>query len=94
MENEQKPERIQNRNLMPPPKPGEVRNPKGRGKGVKNRATPELRGHQLGAIIRIESKNVIAGAMIETLAASVKLANKEMDTAFKIYQSALKIHLS
>ena len=39
MENEQKPERIQNRNLMPPPKPGEVRNPKGRGKGVKNRAT-------------------------------------------------------
>jgi len=54
--------------------------------------TPELRGHQLGAIIRIESKNVIAGAMIETLAASVKLANKEMDAAFKIYQSALKIY--
>lgn len=55
-------------------------------------ATPALAGHQLGATIRIESKNVIAGAMIETLAASVKLANKEIDAAFKIYQSALKIY--
>lgn len=51
-----------------------------------------LTNHQLGKTVRIESKNVIAGAMIETLSARVKLTNGETAEAFNAYQTALKIY--
>jgi len=51
-----------------------------------------LTDHLLGKAVRIEHKNVIAGAMIETLAASVKLANGKITEAFNIYKDALKIY--
>ncbi|MCE7913774.1 MAG: M48 family peptidase [Nitrosomonas sp. PRO4] len=51
-----------------------------------------LNNHVLGKPIRVEYKNVISGAMIEALSASVKLANGEINEAFKTYQNALKIY--
>jgi predicted Zn-dependent protease len=51
-----------------------------------------LTDHLLGKMIRVEHKNVIAGAMIETLSASVKLANGQMTEAFNTYKNALKIY--
>jgi predicted Zn-dependent protease len=51
-----------------------------------------LDNHPLGKTIRIERKGLQAGAMIETLAASVKLANGQFDDAFSIYRSALRIY--
>jgi beta-barrel assembly-enhancing protease len=51
-----------------------------------------LEDHQLGETIRIEHKNIQAGAMIETLAASVKLANGQTAEAFNIYRKALKVY--
>ncbi len=51
-----------------------------------------LTDHTLGNTIRVEYKNVIAGAMIETLSASVKLANQQMTEAFTTYKNALKIY--
>jgi predicted Zn-dependent protease len=58
----------------------------------KDTASPILTDHLLGKTVRIEHKNVIAGAMIETLAASVKLANGKTTEAFNTYKSALKIY--
>lgn len=51
-----------------------------------------LRDHVLGKAIRVEYKNVIAGAMMETLAASVQLANGQTTEAFNTYKKALKIY--
>jgi len=51
-----------------------------------------LTNHPLGKTVRVENKNVIAGAMIETLSASVKLANGKIAEAFNIYKTALKIY--
>lgn len=51
-----------------------------------------LKDHQLGKVIKIEQKNLQAGAMIETLAAAVKLANSQTKEALNIYRSALKIY--
>jgi len=51
-----------------------------------------LTNHPLGKTVRVENKNVIAGAMIETLSASVKLANGRITEAFDIYKTALKIY--
>ncbi len=51
-----------------------------------------LDNHLLGKTIKIERKGLQAGAMIETLAASVKLANGRIDDAFNIYRSALLIY--
>jgi predicted Zn-dependent protease len=51
-----------------------------------------LTDHLLGKTIRVEYKNVIAGAMIETLSASVKLANGQTTEAFNAYKNALKIY--
>ena len=48
--------------------------------------------HQLGQPIRIEDKDIQAGAMIETLAANVKLANGKMAEALAIYRKALNIY--
>ena len=53
---------------------------------------PALTNHQLGKTVRIESRNVIAGAMIETLSARVKLANGATVEAFSAYKTALKIY--
>lgn len=51
-----------------------------------------LTGHLLGKTIQVEHRNIIAGAMIETLSASVKLANGNIDEAFNTYKTALKIY--
>jgi predicted Zn-dependent protease len=51
-----------------------------------------LTHHLLGKTIRVEHKNIIAGAMIETLAAQVKLANGQIAEAFTIYKNALRIY--
>lgn len=51
-----------------------------------------LEDHLLGETIRVENKNIQAGAMIETLAASVKLANGYTEEAFNIYRKSLKIY--
>lgn len=55
-------------------------------------STSMLTNHQLGKTVRVENKNVIAGAMIETLSANVKLANGKITEAFEIYKTALKIY--
>ncbi len=49
-----------------------------------------LHNHPLGDLILIESDYLQSGAMIDTLAARVKLANKQIPDAFKLYQAALK----
>lgn len=51
-----------------------------------------LTGHILGNPIRVAPKNVIGGAMIESLTANVKLANGKTEEAFTIYKNALKIY--
>lgn len=51
-----------------------------------------LINHQLGQPIRIEDKDIQAGAMIETLAANVKLANGKMEEALTIYRKTLNIY--
>jgi predicted Zn-dependent protease len=57
-----------------------------------NSAGSALTDHPLGKTIRVEPRNVIGGAMIETLAASVKLANGKTEEAFAVYKNALKIY--
>lgn len=51
-----------------------------------------LRNHRLGKPVIIESEYLQSGAMIETLGARVKLANKQVTDAFKIYQAALRAY--
>lgn len=51
-----------------------------------------LKNHRLGRPILVESEYVQSGAMIETLAARVKLANKQTKDAFEIYQVALNAY--
>ncbi|SEN58234.1 M48 family metalloprotease [Nitrosomonas marina] len=51
-----------------------------------------LKNHRLGKAIQVEQKGLQAGAMIETLAAEVKLANGQIEDAFRIYRTALKIY--
>ena len=51
-----------------------------------------LTDHLLGKTVRVEHKNVIAEAMIETLSASVKLANGKITEAFNTYKNALRIY--
>ena len=51
-----------------------------------------LNNPPLGRTIHIEQKGLQAGAMIETLAASVKLASGLLDEALNIYRSALRIY--
>ncbi|GJL75535.1 M48 family metalloprotease [Nitrosomonas sp.] len=51
-----------------------------------------LKDHQLGKTIQVEQKSLQAGAMIETLAAAVKLANGETADALTIYRTALRIY--
>ena len=58
----------------------------------RDSSTAMLTNHRLGTTVRVENKNVIAGAMIETLSASVKLANGKITEAFDIYKTALKIY--
>ncbi|PSJ16721.1 M48 family metalloprotease [Nitrosomonas supralitoralis] len=53
---------------------------------------PMLTNHRLGKTVRVESKGIIADAMIETLSARVKLANGETTEAFNVYKTALKIY--
>lgn len=55
-------------------------------------AASVLTDHLLGKTVRVEHKNIIAGAMIETLSASVKLANGQTTDAFNTYKNALMIH--
>lgn len=55
-------------------------------------ASAALINHPLGKTIQVEHKNIIAGAMIETLSASVKLANGKTAEAFTTYKTALKIY--
>lgn len=57
-----------------------------------NPSMPVLTDHVLGKTVRVEYKNIIAGAMIETLSASVKLANGQVTEAFNTYKNALKIY--
>ncbi len=49
-----------------------------------------LKDHRLGKFVQISGDYLQAGAMIETLAARVKLANKQIDDAFKLYETALQ----
>lgn len=58
----------------------------------RDSSTAMLTNHRLGETVRVENKNVIAGAMIETLSANVKLADGKITEAFDIYKSALKIY--
>ncbi|SFJ00947.1 M48 family metalloprotease [Nitrosomonas sp. Nm34] len=51
-----------------------------------------LKNHQLGKPILVESEYLQSRAMIEVLAARVKLANKQIKEAFKIYQTALNAY--
>lgn len=51
-----------------------------------------LMNHRLGKPIQVESTYLQSGAMIETLAARVKLANNQIKNAFKIYQTALNAY--
>ncbi len=53
---------------------------------------PVLTNHQLGKTVRIESKSIIAGAMIETLSARVKLTHGDTTDAYNAYKTALKIY--
>lgn len=55
-------------------------------------ASAALINHPLGKTIQVEHKNIIAGAMIETLSASVKLANGKTADAFATYKTALKVY--
>ncbi len=55
-------------------------------------STMWLKDHRLGKTIQVKQKGLQAGAMIETLTAAVKLANKQYDEAFKIYRSALRVY--
>lgn len=57
-----------------------------------NPSAPVLTDHVLGKTVRVEYKNIIAGAMIETLSASVKLANGQITEAFNTYKNALKVY--
>lgn len=57
-----------------------------------NKNNKLLSDHQLGKTVRVESKDIQAGAMIETLAAGVKLANGQNDEAFRIYRKALNVY--
>lgn len=51
-----------------------------------------LKDHRLGKTIQVKQKGLQAGAMIETLAAKVKLANGQIEDALKIYRTALRIY--
>lgn len=51
-----------------------------------------LKNHSLGNPVLVESEYLQSGAMIEALAARVKLANKQIQDAFKIYQTALNTY--
>lgn len=55
-------------------------------------AAVTLKDHQLGQSILIAQKDALSGAMIETLAAKVKLSVKKTDEALKIYRKALKVY--
>ncbi|WP_028460800.1 M48 family metalloprotease [Nitrosomonas cryotolerans] len=57
-----------------------------------NTVNTTLKNHSLGKTIRVEHKNILAGAMIETLAASVKLATGHIAEALNIYRTALNIY--
>lgn len=57
-----------------------------------NSTATALADHTLGKTIRVEPRNVIGGAMIELLAANVKLANGKTEEAFSAYKNALKIY--
>lgn len=49
-----------------------------------------LKNHPLGKSIQVEGNYPQSAAMIETLAARIKLANEKTDEAFKLYQAALR----
>ena len=51
-----------------------------------------LSNHVLGKPIRVEYKQIIAGAMMETLAADVLVANGKTAEAMNTYQRALKVY--
>ncbi|MCB1947489.1 M48 family metalloprotease [Nitrosomonas sp.] len=59
---------------------------------TNNQTNILLKDHRLGKTIQVEQKALQAGAMIETLAAEVKLANGEIEDALKIYRTALRIY--
>lgn len=49
-----------------------------------------LRNHRLGKSIQVEGNYLQSAAMIETLAARVKLASGQIEDAFRLYQAALR----
>lgn len=51
-----------------------------------------LINHQLGKTIQVEQQHILAGAMVETLAAMVKLSAGKTAEALTIYQTALNIY--
>ena len=57
-----------------------------------NSQSAALTDHPLGKTVRVEQKYIIAGAMIETLSASVKLANGKTAEAYNTYTTALKVY--
>ena len=51
-----------------------------------------LTNHKLGKTVQIQNKHILAGAMIETLAANVKTQTGKINEALKIYRTALNIY--
>lgn len=51
-----------------------------------------LKDHKLGRTVQVQGKHALAGAMIETLAADVKIKAGKIDEALNIYRTALKIY--
>jgi beta-barrel assembly-enhancing protease len=51
-----------------------------------------LKNHKLGKTVKVQNEHVLAGAMIETLAANVKIQAGKITEALKIYQTALNIY--
>ncbi len=51
-----------------------------------------LKDHKLGRTVQVKNKQVLAGAMVETLAANVKIKAGKITEALKIYRTAINIY--
>ncbi len=58
----------------------------------KEKSYSTLKNHKLGRSVQVQNKHLLAGAMIETLAASVKINAGKINEALKIYRTALNIY--
>ena len=51
-----------------------------------------LKDHKLGRTVQVKNKQILAGAMMETLAANVKIKAGKITEALKVYRTALNIY--